>query len=92
MHDSNFHQLEELFIELCNAKIDYIENSQKNATSSENNNNTNNSNNSNGNNNNSQSKKVLVLQEFWYFVGQEVSQTIIRAYPYDVTHPVRIDD
>jgi hypothetical protein len=79
MHDSNYHQLEELFLELCNSKIHDLEIHQKNGSLIGNGNswkeqltslqqsiaNVNNAN------------HYMILQEFWSFVSQEVSKMLV---------------
>ena len=76
MHDSNFHSLEELFIELCDAKIDHLETSKSGSGDRNNHGDTNATGSvSNTTASDNANLRYLALQEFWFFVGQEVSSS-----------------
>ena len=60
MHDSNYHQLEELFVELCDAKLEHLAKTSQAATSAS---------------SPVKPSASVALQEFWIFVGQEVSHS-----------------
>jgi hypothetical protein len=85
MHDSNYHQLEDLFVELCDAKLqdsnktnsplppfsplslsEHSTNSMTGVT-------TGSGGGGSGGQNTNQQQQENKLQEFWCFVGQEVS-------------------